>query len=438
MAYAGNPTLAAARARLRATMEDLPKAQANIWRPQVTVHGSVNRTHMSSSDKKTAENGMGSITSHQTQSGLEQEFGYEVEVPLFDAQVLGEIDVARADIAGAEAGLTATEQSLLTEVVGAYADVRRARGQVALYRGESDDLLRELAHTEAMVRAASRTIGDLASLRERVAATEADRVRAESALSAAEARFIAVVGRHPGTLEINPTLVGVPAGLEDALMQAEALSPAIARARKEIESASASIDADLGAILPRLSLTHTYTHTRDDVRYAGGGLDYDDLEREEEFAFKLMLTIPIYQGGAVHANVRQAKQTLASAQLTLDAKAREVARDVTAAWVRLDGARETLRLSLRQREAAVEAEQARAYELDNGMSTVDDLLNARFRRMDAEEGLLEAEHQILFQHAALLAAMGRLTARAQDLPVALYDAQADLDRADGRWFGFGE
>jgi TolC family type I secretion outer membrane protein len=436
-AYAGNPNLEAARADLRATMENVPRAQSQLWRPQVTLSGSVTHTHLHIEDSDRASGR--SLNTEEDESVLDQQYGYQVEVPLFDAQALGRIDQARANVRSGIAELESTEQTLLDAAVMAYGDVLLYRERVRLYLREVEEVGGELARAEEMLAANRRTLADIASIRQQLAGLRADLAEAYGDLAEADARYLAVTGSAPQTLELWPELANLPASLEGALMDAEALSPAIRQAKQEILAAEADVDAQVGAILPQLSFVHSYTHKRDDTRYAPGqGQSYEEVEREDEFTFELSLSVPIYQGGFAQASVRQAKRNLSKARLDLTAKQRDTVRQVTGSWSQLQAAHESRSLAETRLAAAIEAENGRAFQLERGQVTVDDLLTARRNRIDAELAVVQADHTILLRSADLLQAMGKLTAQAQNLAVETYDPMADLRRADGRWFGFGE
>jgi outer membrane protein len=430
MAYDGSPRLAAARAELRATMEGLPAAQAQLWRPQVTLSGNVTQSFLAIDDE---------VDGDETEQGLDQEYAYEVEVPLFDAEVLGEIDGARADIRVGLAQLTEIEQTLFQSVVEAYADVLLYREQIALYGEEVARLRGEADQAARMLERARRTRGDVASIREQLNETLGLQAEAYGELAAADASFVELVGQAPQTLDLWPELPGVPNSLEEALLDAEALSPAIRRAQEQIASAEADIDSSLGQIMPQLSFVHSYTHSRDDIRYAPtGSASYNDIDTEDEFTFELSLSVPIYQGGEAQAEVRAAKQSLSQARLDLTARQRQVVQDVTAAWSRLQAAWEARGFARDRLAEARDAEAGRAYQLERQEITVDDFLDSQQTRIDAQIDALQVDHDILLRTGELLAAMGKLTAREQALAVDAYDPAADLERADGRWFGFGD
>ena len=66
-AYERNPRLAAARANLRATDEQLPQAKSNFWRPSITLNAQEGRSHITQHDREVAA-GVGSATDKTTMS----------------------------------------------------------------------------------------------------------------------------------------------------------------------------------------------------------------------------------------------------------------------------------------------------------------------------------------------------------------------------------
>lgn len=438
-AYRGNPDLGAARATLRATAEGVPQAQSQLWRPQVTLSGTSTHSRIRLNDK--ADSSAGSASTKENEKALEHQYGYEIDVPLYDAQVLRQIDEARANAKAGVATLASTEQDILQTVVSAYVDVVLYRRQVEIYSRQAASLEDQRQRAERMLSAGRRTIGDVASIREQVASVKASLATARGELAAAEAQFKSVVGEPPKDLTAWPSLVALPKDLDAALHDAEVTNPTIRNALEKIDAAKAGVSAYEDAALPTLTFQHTFTHTLNSTRYIGSNSNtssYEEVDSEKEFTFALELSAPIYQGGLVTSEVRAAKQTLSNARLTLDSRRRDVIHSVVSAWKRLVAARQSEKLAGERLAAAQEAEKARAYQVARGQVTVDDYLRAQQTRIGADISLLQARHEIVVRSATLLVATGHLTARDQKLAVTLYDPQADLRRADGRWFGYGD
>ena len=138
------------------------------------------------------------------------------------------------------------------------------------------------------------------------------------------------------------------------------------------------------------------------------------------------LTVPIYQGGAEYATIRQAKETLGQRRIDLDTARDQVAADagavlgparsrqgadpghhaqVNAAEIALNGVREEARV---------------------GQRTTLDVLNAQQELVNARVALVTAQRDRVVASYALLAAVGRLSPQVLGLDVPVYDPDGAL------------
>ncbi|MDR3537209.1 MAG: TolC family protein, partial [Acetobacteraceae bacterium] len=189
-AYAYNTDLAAARAHLRGIDEEVPQALSG-WMPTVTVNSS---------------GGYQSFNT-KTSSLLPQQFGYQqgdyggniqLKQPLYSggATVAGTAR-AEADVRAGRADLLGTEQTVLMDAATAYDDVMRARTLLALDREIELLLRRKLREITLRMQAGQLTQTDIDQTASRLAAAASARMGAEGDLAAANARFLAAVGRPP-------------------------------------------------------------------------------------------------------------------------------------------------------------------------------------------------------------------------------------------------
>src|SRR5690606_13127613 len=91
----------------------------------------------------------------------------------------------------------------------------------------------------------------------------------------------------------------------------------------------------------------------------------------------LNLTIPIYQGGRVSAQVRQSKESLGQARIEVDVARDSVRRAVTAAWTQYVAAREVVAANRELVSAAQLALSGVIEERDVGQRTTLNVLEAQ-------------------------------------------------------------
>lgn len=412
--YHANPRLEAARARLRTVDETVPQALAG-WRPTVTASTTAAFGQV--------ENGHGSGDVRSVRQGL------TIEQPLYEGgRTTAEIDRAEHAVLAERARLLATEQEVLLRAAEAYTAVVRERAVLDLARTNEARLRKQLLAARDRFRFGELTNTDVAQAESRVARAMADRVRAEGDLAVAAADYRRVVGQDPD----EPVPAGkprdLPASEADALAASDA-HPALAAARFDLEGAHDEITRTLAALKPRLALSGQAGYGEDPGTLAG---------RESEVVVAATLKVPLYQGGAEHARVRQSKQAVRQRGFELDDVRRAVARDASAAWQALTATAARIRSLERQIRAAELALDGVRQEALVGARTLLDVLDAEQELFEARVALVQALRDETLAAYGLRAAVGTLTAERLGLPVERYDPQAYYTEVRGKWFGLGE
>ncbi len=151
-----------------------------------------------------------------------------------------------------------------------------------------------------------------------------------------------------------------------------------------------------------------------------------------------MLSLPVYTGGLVNSEVRQAKEQVAAARLQVDAAERQAIQDAATAWDSLVSARAqalSFQDQIKANQVALEGVQQEALA---GLRTVLDVLNAQQALLTSQVSLVQSHHDAVQAAYNLLNAAGRLTARDRQLPVAYYDPTAHYNETRDKWRGLGD
>ena len=415
-AYQYNPKLDAERARLRATDEEVPRAQSG-YRP--TVLGS-------------AELGRQAITTNpaSTSSGNTNPYGYQVTVRQNVFKGFRSDNAVATAEAGVRAGretLRSTEITTLLEAATAYTDVVRDQMIVKLREANVAVLTRDLeaAETRRTVREVTRTDVAQAKARRAKAISAADSAKANLKIS--RAIFEKVIGHAPANLK-EPTLKlkMLPPSYEDALHVAEQQSPNLAGALYREEAARHSVDLVRGELMPEVNIEASYGRQYDGSIY---------LQEQDSATITGRLTVPFYEGGEVQARVRQAKHSHVSRLQEIEQARTETQAAVATAWSRLMAARAQLQSDRVQVDANRVALEGVREEEKFGQRTLLDVLNAEQELLDAQVSLAATKHDLVVANYAVLGAIGRLTADALALTDTVYDAEAHADEVRGQWFG---
>lgn len=413
LTYQQNPQLRAARAQVRAADENVPQALAG-WRPNVSATGSYGKEKSRSTT--TTEQ---SLSPRVTQLDLTQ--------PVYrGGRTVSATNSAESQVRASRAQLTSTEQQVLLAAVTTYMDVLRDGARVQLTANNEQVLRRQLEATQDRFEVGEVTRTDVAQAEARLSRAVSDRVSAEGDLATSRATYVRVVGQAPGTLEPAPPLPAMPVSLEEAIAIAADENPDLKTAQFTERAASHDVRTAFGSLLPTLNLVGQVQRT-----------DEQALENNSNRSNSLVaqLSIPLYQAGTVHSQVRQAKQVRNQRRLEVSQSLRQVNESVTQAWETLKTAEAVIasrRQQVRANEIALEGVRQEAAV---GSRTTLDVLDAEQELLDSRVALVIAERDEYVAGFTLVSSIGRMTAVQLSLPVELYDPQLHYNQVRSRWFG---
>jgi outer membrane protein len=148
------------------------------------------------------------------------------------------------------------------------------------------------------------------------------------------------------------------------------------------------------------------------------------------------MTMPLYEGGAIYSQTRQAQQTVGQRRSQRDDARRAAVQLADQNWAALQAAR----ASIASFTAAVRAAQIALVGIQEealaGTRTVLDVLVAEQQLFTAQAQLVTAEHDTAIAEFNVAAATGRLIAPELRLPVRLYDMGRHYKAVKDKWIGF--
>jgi len=147
------------------------------------------------------------------------------------------------------------------------------------------------------------------------------------------------------------------------------------------------------------------------------------------------LTVPLYQGGAEYAAIRQAKETLGQRRLDLDTARDQVQANVTQAWGQLEAAKAQIDATQSQVTAAEVALNGVREEARVGQRTTLDVLNAQQELVNARVSLVTAQRDRVVASFTLLATVGRLSPQSLALGTETYDSRVHYHQVRDKWIG---
>ena len=430
-AYEGNPQLEAERANLRATDEDVAEANAG-WRPTINAQGQYGVEHEQYGSTTIPGEGPvqgGDINERPLQGQL------TVTQPLFrGGKTYAEIGRAKALVRQGRAQLLDTEQQVLLATVTAYMNVARDQATVSLEENNVSVLKKQLDATQEQFKVGELTKTDVAQSQARLAGAQAQLTIGRGQLATSRAGFEQVVGRAAEALETDPPLPKLPKTEEEAVEIATKSSPAVLSAREAERAADYAVDDAVGSLAPQLSVQGQYQYQQ----LGAGAAAFGEPGTAHVATVFGLVTVPIYQGGAEEASVRQAKELHSQTQLLIANADRQVRDDAQTAWDAFEATQASIESDKVQVTADETALEGVRKEQEVGARTILDVLNAQQELLNAQVAVVSAQRDAYVAAYQLLQAEGDLTARYLALNVPLYNVKDHYNDDANRWIGFGD
>ncbi|SDE50296.1 TolC family outer membrane protein [Limimaricola pyoseonensis] len=318
------------------------------------------------------------------------------------------IDAQKALVLATRESLRGIEQQVLQRIVEAYLEIQRAIAFVDLRQNNLRLITQELRAARDRFEVGEVTRTDVSLAEARLAAARSQLAADEGALTQARAEFRAAVGRAPGNLSPAPD-ARIPSSLAEAQNIARRTHPALREAQQRVTVAE-------------LNIARAEAATRPEMTLSGGITVNDDFDDNERIGIDV--GAPIYAGGRIASQVRQAQARRDAARGDLLNTARTIERNVANAYSFLAVARAGIEASGREVTAAQLAFDGLREEAALGARTTLDVLDAEQDLLDARTNLVSAQIDETLATYSVLAATGQLTAQQLGLAVQVYDPAA--------------
>jgi len=426
-AYKSNPTLTAQRANVRAADENVPIARA-AGRPSLEGSAVYQENVLQGNQPPTL---FASDPDRQLVATL------NLDVPLVQfGAVRHSVGAAEARADAGWAGLRGTEAELFAQVVAAYMDVIRDEAAVRLNQRNRSVIGYTLTETRDRFDVGDRGPTDVAQAEARVALADSQLETAGARLIASRENYIRLVGNPPGELAPPPPLPPLPASAAEAVTTALENNPDLQAARAENAAAQHDITVAQAEGLPRLSAIgglNRYSY----LGSLSAGTGPRNRDQGTTGYVGLQLKIPIYEGGRVNAQTRQAREKYGASLEQIAFAEREVVAETRSAFANWRSAQRVIdaaRNGVAANERALTGIRA---ETNNGLRPLLDLLNAEQELLNSQVTLVTAERDAYVAGFALLAAIGQAEARNLNFDSSLlYDPMVHYRDIEGRLFDF--
>lgn len=426
-AYDSNPQLMAQRAAVRAVDEGVSAATSGFL-PQVNGNGTFQR---GSGDFQR----IGVDPSAINQDVNSDNYQVNVDQNLFNGfQDFNSRKQAVRTVRASREQLISVEQQVLLDAVTAYMNVLRDEAVVELNQNNIQVLERQLQASRDRFRVGEVTRTDVAQSEARLEGAKSTLLSAEATLASSRALYLRVIGRPPATLETPTEAPALPENLDEAIEIAVRESPGVKAARFNEEAARYAVNSAKGTLLPSVNLRGQYNRNEGIATNPAAPGTVDAISNRSSVT--VQVTVPIFNGGLRHSNVRRAKQVRSQRMMEIYQAERVAQENALVAWDNYRASRGQILSSeaqVRANEIALEGVRQEAYV---GSRTTLDVLNAEQELLNSRVSLVRAQRNEAVAAYSLVAATGRLTAKDMGLGVELYDAEAYYNKVSDKFIGF--
>jgi outer membrane protein len=416
-AYRTNPQIDAQRATLRATDEDVSRANAT-YRPVVSGNATSSWTRTDAQP----------LTPGTSGELHPRNFGVSLSQPLFRGfRSLNQVRVAEATVRAGRETLRNVEQTVLLSAATAYMDVVRDQAIVKLRENNVKVLSNQLKATQDQFAVGEVTRTDVAQAEGRRAGSLADLEVAKANLKNSRATYERVVGSPPGNLSEprEPSRL-MPKALSEAAGIATRENPLVVNALYLEQAARYAIEQIRGELLPTVSLNASYTRAFDTSR---------TIDQSDARTISTTMSVPIYSGGDIEARVRAAKHTHVARIQQIEQARTEQTALVVGTWARYQAAKAQTLSTAAQIRANQTALTGVREEYRVGQRTLLDVLNSEQELLNAQVLEVTARRDAVVQAYTLLQTTGRLSAAEMALGNEIYDPEIHYFEVRRKWFG---
>lgn len=346
LALENDPTLRQAEASYRANRETMVQSRSALL-PSLGAGGSTSRLTSGPSSpvfREIADPVTGQIRSvkvqdrHNYTNGLNNHgWGVNLSQSIVNLASWYNFQSAKASDRAAAVNLAAQEQDLIMRVATAYFDVLRAQELLETNIQEEEAALRSLDQTSQREEVGLVAITDVYDAQAAYDLARNTTILQRDLLQARFEALEAITGQpHSNIEELREDfpIIEVDGSLTEWEGQAEDNSLAIAAAEFNLEASEQALRARNSARLPTLDFAGQYGHNvtapiiSQGIQIGGGAFDRTSLA--------LSVTIPLYQGGALRSQKRQAEYNMIAAKESLELTKRQLTQNIRNAYRRVN------------------------------------------------------------------------------------------------------
>jgi outer membrane protein, multidrug efflux system len=390
---------------VRAAAQRLVQAQAQLG---VTRAGQLPTVGVSAgvaNSRTSAESPMGATFGHQSIKGNEFSVGanFSYELDLW-GRVRRAVEAADAQALAAQDDRDGVMLMLSGQVAATYWQLRGLDADIAILndalatRRESQQLI------EARFNAGLSNELDVSRTRIERANAEADIQEAQRQRNTLEHALAVLVGASPSEPVVAPAAgsalpqpPAIPVGLPASLLGQR---PDLAASVATLKAFNAQVGVAEGAYYPSVSLTGNFGYASETLSNLAKG-------SARQFSFgPLALSLPVFEGGRIEANVKLAKARYDEAVANHEGRLLTALREVEDALSDVQQRQKQGDVQVQAQQAAARAVQVAQARFDRGVSTYLDVTDAQRSALAADRAAAQIRTQRLLAAVSVARALG--------------------------------
>lgn len=336
--------------------------------------------------------------------------GINFSQELYDRSSWVSLDTSEKQARQADAQYANTQQSLMLRVAQAYFDVLSAQDNLEFVRAEKAAVGRQLEQTKQRFEVGLSAITDVHDAQAQYDTVLADEVLAENALINSYESLREITGQEHTNLSVLDTnrfsTSRTADSMEALIEKAQEKNLSLLSARISQDVAKDNISLASSGHLPSLTLDGGYNYGRE---YNDNYSSYNTYHENNDFNIGLNLTIPLYSGGNVSSQTKQAEYAYVAASQDLEAAYRSVVKNVRAYNNNINASIGSVRAYEQSVISAQSALDATEAGFDVGTRTIVDVLDATRTLYSVKKNLSDARYNYIISVLQLRQAVGTLS-----------------------------
>lgn len=404
-ALAQDSLLKAAQATNQARQERLPQARAQLL-PNLSLSASRNRNELETTQANILGQPVTTLSNYNSSNTT-----LTLRQPLYRKYQFADYAQAQFQVDDANAVLDRETQNLAVRVSGAYCEVLQAKEALNLTLAQRTSTTAQLDAAKKRFTAGSGTRTDVDEAQAALDLNKAQELEARQNIAFTQRQLQVMLGNvvvdelqglDPAKLPLEyPNPNNLDAWIERALES----SPEVRSQKAQLETARMDVEKASAGHYPTLDAIAQWSRSESE-NVTNVNSSYTNR------SVGIQLTLPIYAGGQVNSQVRQALSEQERATQALEALRQDISvrvhrefRGVTEGILKVRALEQAVRST---EQVAISTR--RSYEA--GVRTLNDTLNAEQQNAAARRDLSQARLMYLLSHIRLLALVGAANAEA--------------------------